>query len=497
MFTIAILLLVFPLRYIFNFLTFPYPLEYREAAMISPAIDFSKGINPYSLQNYPDHMYLYGVFYPLVLAPFINSVEHPLLVARATNVIFLVLFLGMSYYIFRKRNASIFSSLIGVIILLNSTCYIWAMNGARPDIPGLFFAFLGFCFLLDGKPGNIQVVLCAISCVISFYFKQYLVFSSLVIAAYLWLFISKKQGYFFSAVTILLGVSSFLVIRSCFPLYYEYAVLHHIVNAKNNTEFMEDQTLIFLQFYWILCILYLISIFKKLSSFIKSDGRKIHLRVFDLNQPFLQGFAFDIFDVGIIFSVLILTFSLGKHTGNTYTYYGELLLPFLVFSAIPKIDDLLKPCLHRYLILTFILGLCVIPLIIKYSTDFASYRNAYSTFLLYADKCTNIYDATPLAAMYKIEHNMFPLYNNGQIQYSMTIIPDRDNFFGKLSAVPAELFNARLLQWNGAIESKIKNMDFDCVFSDANANQFENYKSILSIDDILADRTIDLQVPRK
>ena len=77
-----IILLAYPLSYIGKFLTFPYPIEYREAAMISPAIDFSKGINPYTIANYPDHIYLYGVLYPLMVKPFVNLFEHPILAAR-------------------------------------------------------------------------------------------------------------------------------------------------------------------------------------------------------------------------------------------------------------------------------------------------------------------------------------------------------------------------------------------------------------------------------
>ena len=144
-----IILLIYPLKYIVNFVTFPYPLEYREAAMISPAIDFSKGINPYTIANYPDHIYLYGVLYPLMLTPIVNLFEHPILAVRIINAVFLVLFLGMSVWIFRKRNASYISILIGIIILLNSFCYIWFINGARPDIIGLFFAIAGYCILIE------------------------------------------------------------------------------------------------------------------------------------------------------------------------------------------------------------------------------------------------------------------------------------------------------------------------------------------------------------
>ncbi len=50
--------------------TFPYPIELREPVSIHFAYAFASGVNPYSLQNYPEYTYLYGVLYPLTLAPF-------------------------------------------------------------------------------------------------------------------------------------------------------------------------------------------------------------------------------------------------------------------------------------------------------------------------------------------------------------------------------------------------------------------------------------------
>ena len=148
-FSVIALLLVYQLKYVAGFLSFPYPLEYREVAIVSPALAFANGINLYSFENFPEHIYLYGILYPLTLSPFVSLGEHPMLIARAYNVFFLAAFLGLSFWIFRKRNASITSALIGVLILLNSICYIWTMNGARPDAPALFFSFLGFYFLLS------------------------------------------------------------------------------------------------------------------------------------------------------------------------------------------------------------------------------------------------------------------------------------------------------------------------------------------------------------
>ena len=494
-FLVIILLLIAPINYIANFLSFQYPIEYRETASIYPAIALNKGINPYSLLDFPEHIYVYGILYPLTLAPIINLANHPLLIARAYNVLFLIAFLWMSFLIFRKRNASVISASIGVLMLLNSSCYIWTINGVRPDTPALFFAFLGLCFLLKEKPTSVDIFLCAISCVISFYFKQYFLFSALVATAFLYFCVSKQKGYLFIAATIILGLVSFSVIRSIFPLYYEYSILHHINMSGNSTAYMENESISFLRYYWVMCLLYLFYLYKTVSAFGLRKFKEIRLMPFGLKEPFIPCTSIDIFGMGMILSVVILTFWLGKHNGNTYTYYGELLLPFLLYVIIPGIDKLFKIDLHRALIHLLILAFCVFPFQVNYSTDYTSWNEAFSTLSQYAERCDNLYDETPLVALYKIEHNIFPLYNNGQIEYAQTVIPNREVISGRISVIPTEYLNQRLLEWNNSIESSIQKRAFDCIFSE-NEREIKDYKQIAKVENVLG-RTIYIRVSRE
>lgn len=445
-------------------------------------------------------MYLYGFMYPLLLAPFINLVTHPILVASYLDFAFLFLFLCLSFWIFRKRNASFISSLIGTLILLNSFIFIWKINGHRPDIMGLFFALLGLGILLNGEPDNIRILLCALSCVISFYFKQYMLFSALVAAGYLFLFVSKKKGVLFITILFLMGMISFFVARSIFPLYYEYTILHHINDADNSTSYMLMQTKLFLQYYWILCILYLFYLYKTVSALGFRRIKEIRLMPTNLDAPFIDGISVDLFDVGIIISSLILTFSLGKHSGNVYTYYGELLLPFLLYLIIPKIDELFKINLTHNLIQLLILFFCVFPLRLSYSTNFEAYKNAFSQVYQYADQCNTIYDQTPLIALYKIEHGMSPVYNNGQIEYAWSVVPNKATIFGRISAFSPESVNKNLIDWNDDIKNNIQNQKFDCIFSDSinkiDLEEIENYREEGKIENVLG-YTVYFFVPNK
>ncbi|MDX9991909.1 MAG: hypothetical protein RBS68_07635 [Anaerolineales bacterium] len=494
-FSVIALLLVYPLKYMVGFLSFPYPLEYREAAVVSPAIALANGINLYSFENFPEHIYLYGILYPLTLSPFVNLGDHPILIARAYNVFFLVAFLSLSFWIFRKRNASATSALVGVLILLNSICYIWTINGARPDAPALFFSFLGFYFLLNRKFDDLGIFLCALSCVISFYFKQYLFFSALVVAVFLFLFVSKQKAYLFVAAVAALGLTSFIAIRSFFPLYYEYSILHHIVISATsiNTSHMEEQTSTFLGYYWAIFLLYFFYLYKRALALDLSRLKKIRLSPIQPKEPFIRYASVELFDIGIIFAIVTLTFWLGNHGGNTYTYYGELLLPFLLYFTIPKIDELFKFDLHRVLIQVFILAFCVFPFRLNYEQDHSSWKESFALLSQYAAQCENIYDESPLAAVYKIENKISPVYNNGQIEYAETAIPDRTTIFGRLSKAPDEYLSQQLFKWNAGIENNIKNQEFDCIFSD-DKQQIENYTEVMKIPSLLG-WTIYVRVP--
>jgi hypothetical protein len=202
----------------------------------------------------------------------------------------------------------------------------------------------------------------------------------------------------------------------------------------------------------------------------------------------------DLFDVGIFVSGFFLTFSLGRLNGNEYTYYGELLLPFLLYKIIPKIDDIFKIELYKTLIQLLILALCVFPFRVKYNTNFKLNQEAFTSLYQYADRCPTIYDGTPLLAMYKIDQKMYPLYNNGHVEYDWSIDPAR-TIFGKLSALPPSFFHQRQKEWDNNIASKIKNQEFTCIFTEK-TQEIDNYKLAGKIDNVLK-QTINVWVPRE
>jgi len=462
--SVLIVLIESPLKYLHEFLTFPYPIELRETASIYPAVAMANGVNPYAIHGFPEYIYTYGILYPLSLAPFINLSEHPLLVGRAYNLLFFALFSGLSIAILRNRGSSRISSLIGLMILINSMCQIWAWNGVRPDAPALFFSFLSYYILEKGQYSFRSILFGAIACVVGLHFKQYMAFSGVVIAIYLFLFISKRNAIHFIAVFSIFSLISYLVILKFFPLYLEYSVLHHLIAGgySKSTAHLLAQTKDFIKYFWILLLLFVYHIYKKVTG---KKGSQLHLDFKTYSKPLINSFIIDSYTVGVLLSSILLAVWLGKHAGNVYTYFGELLLPLLLYTVIPKIDEWCKNTTYRNFLLVSVLIFCVLPLSRQYSSNFSAWSKSYNKLEQIYNGCSNAYDQTALASLYKIENYIHPVYNNGHVEYAPTVIPDKDSLMGRLFNVPAEEMEAQLEAWNNNIKINIENRKFDCIFS--------------------------------
>lgn len=458
-------LFLFPLKFFLGFLSYQFPLEYRDAAVISAATDFSNGVNFYRLYTYPGHIYLYGFLYPLMVAPFVNVLPHPIMAVRWIDALFLILFLIMSFDIFRLRKASVTSSLTGVLLLFNSACLIWTINGSRPDTAGLFIALLGVFVLIKKGPRRAPLIVSAVLCVISFYLKQYMLFSAVVIAVHLFLFVSKKKGLFFAALVATLWLGSLAAARYFFPLYYEYSILHHLVVESTSLDNLLEEAGLFFQYYWPLFFLFLFIFAKRIS--IKLKGKSGHVDVKHPEQPLISGISSSFTDTGAFVSLTLLVFVLGGHSGNSYIYFGQLLLPFLLYSLVPGIERVLSNTLQMRTAQIFILLFTALPFPAHYATDFEDYSKSFASVYERARECENIYDITPLAAMVKLENGYEPVYSNGHRSFAASIIPDPATWAGRFSSIPPEEFESNLMEWNLMTGQRLRDQFFDCVFTDS------------------------------
>ena len=480
-----VLLLFYPIKYLTNWVSYPYLLGYRDIAVVYPAVGLANGINPYALQSFPEFSYVYGALFVFIMAPFMGKAANPLLVAHWSMLVFLIAFLILAFWFLRKRKASIIGSLIGVLVFLNAVCLLWYLDALRPDIAALFFGFAAFYLFFKDKPNSFDLFLSALLCVLSFYCKQYLLFSAAIIAIYLFLFVSKQKGLLYVLYTAVLGAGSFLVFCHFFPMYYNYSIIHHLSMYNDyNIEHMVMQSRDFFRFFWPLCLFLLIALHKKISNF---DFRALlNKKMFSLKwkDPLILSFKLDFWIIGLVGSALILTFWLGRHSLSYYAYYCELLLPYLVFLVIPEVDHYFSNYPHQVMMQIILLGFCVLPFRSRFQLNSDASRQGFDQLFAQAGQCTNIYDMTPIAGVYKLENKMAPIYNNGQTEYAWSVFPKNISFAGKYSIITDQEIQQRLDEWEKGIFGAIERQEFDCIISEVN-DPIENYSITAEIPGVL------------
>jgi hypothetical protein len=467
-----ILLAIIPAIYLVSFLRFPYPLEYREPASLVAANAIHNGVNPFSLNSYPEDMYIYGLLYPFMIAPWINVIQPLVLIPRLIDFTFLILTVLLMFSFLRFRRATVTGSLIGASIFINALCLVFKINGSRPDLPALFFSLLGIYVIMKNGTAYRWLflsALCGIGCLL---LKGYLIIPLGLLVAHVFLFESKKKGIAFLGILIFLFAGSFLIIRFAFPLYLRYAILHPLYILSNDTGHMIMQVATFIQWYGILCLIYFCSILYKLRQGLKSGNRKWNLHLASLDKPLLEGVTVDFFDWGFVLIMAIMMISIAQNTGNSHTYFQELPLPFLILAVIPVLEQSIQ---HRLLkIIAYALCLSsLIPLSAGYQTKFDQYSKAYQLMESKMGQCQRIY-GSPITDLYLLRRNMSPIYDNGLTEYGYTIIMSKNKIFQKLLGGNDGQLENKWNIWNRSLEDKVKNREFDCIVVDSQVRQIGN-----------------------
>jgi hypothetical protein len=462
---IVILLFFFPIRYLLSYATFSYPLEYREGASLVAANSIQQGVNPYSVDAFPEDMYVYGFLYPLMISPWISRITPQILIPRWIDLAFLCLTSFVLMAFFRWKKASFPTSLMGILIFLNAMCLVFKINGSRADIPAQFFCLLAIYLVLT-KPGSFwRVLLASLSGLCCLLIKQYFIIPVGLLAVYIFFFQSKRNGAAFLGVLAVTLITAYIPIRLFLPLYFRYTILHHIVISTKDLNHLLPQLGLFFTWFGGLSILLLWSIAaayfreRKIGRF----GWKINIR--DWNKPFLEGTTVDYFDWGFLCILLILALSLGQNPGNSHTYFLDLALPYLIISVISFLAQDHHTISLRLAALALALT-CILPLGGAYQTNFTQYAQAYRQLENRMDQCRSIYGA-PILTPYLLAHGADTIYDNGQSEYGSTIIVSQNALFQKILGGHDGQLENKLHLWNQALEEKIINQDFDCIAIDS------------------------------
>lgn len=320
-------------------------LEFREGVGLKFAVDFSKGINPYSLNVLdkidPPEISIYGFLSPLIVAPFIRlfSFVSALYVVQIFSLFVEFLSCFIFFAALLKVTQNKLASILGVFFF--SCCFFRCgpVAGFFPDQFGIFFSVCLLYFLENDFLKNIyHPIIYDILIIMLFYTKSYFVFLGFGVLLFL-LINSKKDGLKFLLFGIALGLLSIVIVQFCFPLYFSeaFAVAFCMVSGDNvSADFFAPWKYSLKQFCYLfilpflffsmLYICYFVYFFHKYININSDEGKMKKLK-----SSCLKFFGF--YSYCQMFTMLVPTIYFAKNQGAYLSYPLQMWFPYFIFQG--------------------------------------------------------------------------------------------------------------------------------------------------------------------
>lgn len=336
---VVILLIILTLHFICvhsKIITFPYQLELREGNTQLTTHAFLNGINPYAIPNNPLYINIYGVLFNLVMLPFAKLMGNTLQLHRLLNGFFILIQAAIIIKVMRTQKSS-------WLVALLAACFIWlgqlyfSTPLARPDALGgilfLLAIFIPWLHQFDFKSLTLSIVLG----VLAYQTKFYFLLSIVIIASYLFLFVSKKRAIIYSIVAGAFFFLNIFILYLNFDTYFVNSLYVSSGSLSMNFEKMFEQLSKFFRDYWGLLVFAFFMLngfhldhYKKALSKIKIDFKHINAPALPAKPNF----------IGFCLTITLLIVVLILNNGTSQVYYYHLVTPFFIILMMSKIDTL-------------------------------------------------------------------------------------------------------------------------------------------------------------
>ena len=337
---IALAALYFVYRIINNVVIgFGYPREILEPANVSLTNLFLQGKSPYTFSaldwEIPGINYDYPFLTSLLVAAIVKITGCSVLAGHYGLSIFCILATGLiGYRTINQYSETTVAPTLGALLFM--FCH-WRFGyvSAAPDDFGLLVFLLTLNLAVNPKIKN-KPLCCAIGVTISFYIKQYFVFSALGIFVYMLLY-SKKEALKFFLYTLGLNVAAGVVVTIFWPLYWTYTILFLYSGCFTGVGFglsylfeqMKYLAAIFAALFAILIVGLVMAIRK-----LKANNEKIR------NIKVKENDAMALFVVMIPVMLAPLVF-FGRNDGAFVSYFLQLWMPSIVVVTLTVFERML------------------------------------------------------------------------------------------------------------------------------------------------------------
>lgn len=294
---------------------------------------FLRGGNPYTLENQPIGITLYGAMYNLVVLPFAARFGNTLAVHRAVNFVFILLSAAMFFFVVFRERRNHLQALACSAFAMVSLAGAQGLGGisAYPAPTGAFFfiaaIFVPFLFSFDAKSLAFSVFLA----LAGFYTKPYFLLSFGIVASYVFLFVSPKKGLMYGLSFSVAASISILAVKRIFPLYFVDVIWANVSQSRRVLEHLLAQLQsLMITFLPLLIIILLVLVIDGIKMGGKSPAKKPYgINISRWNEPlfgYSPGYTFYAFGISLLAFVTVL----GWHGPNPLGYAYQLVAPLFV-----------------------------------------------------------------------------------------------------------------------------------------------------------------------
>jgi 4-amino-4-deoxy-L-arabinose transferase-like glycosyltransferase len=320
----TLLFAIFLLRYHYQLITSPVPLDVFENAMPFITGLIAEGGNPYSYEHQPLYTNVYPPLYNLLAAPLTGLFGNTLLLHRSLAGAFILAVCLLCYKTLRWRSADRSNALAAAVLLYGALLYS-ATPVASASSTGLLFYLL--CLLLPWayQFSPASLALSGICAVLAFYGKQYFLAAPAFVCLYLFLFQSKHHAIGYALGTGALLLLSIVAMQLTSPYYFDNTVFSTRAAAAmfRQPDHMLKQMLLFLQVYAGVILALLVGLLTGMWPSLRKSWRR----------PDYFWFTF-------LLATAVIAAFLGHSRGNHMSYLFQMMSPLLVIAAFTQLSQL-------------------------------------------------------------------------------------------------------------------------------------------------------------
>lgn len=300
----------------------PAPQEMREGAIILTTLALLDGRNPYATEVAALSGNLYGILYPLLVAPVALILGPGLPAHRLVNAIGLVIAAVLVWRAARRAGSAALPALLAALLTLAGWLY-WVGPTVRPDGVGLA-CMLGALAIAAPDPGSPRRFAAALALSLAgFAAKIYFLGGVFIIAAHVFLFVGWRRGILFGAVTLAATAAWAGLLALLLPAWGA-----HVLGANVGATGYDTAHLLRQGKDWLIFSLPLLAWL--------AAAALVLPRARWRGEAGFWGFA-------ALCGLAVLLASLGGHTGAHMTYFFHLLTPPLAIALAAATGDAWGP----------------------------------------------------------------------------------------------------------------------------------------------------------